>query len=410
MNLENFYSVKYEKNNKVSRILGIKFSNKINYKNEFLKFKFLPIQKNKIVFSNFCGNNFGCNPKYIALECLKRKLNYDLVWVVNSDIPEEELDIPDGVRVVRNDFPFAIKELATAKIWVSNVRLIKYFRRGLEKKDGQIYIQTWHGSLGIKKIDGDANPKFWERSTWDGYEEVDSKSVDYLISNSKFENEVYKSAFWGLGEIKEMGHPRNDIFFKDTTSEKADVYKKLGIPSDKKILLYVPSYRDDGRLYCYFMNYEKVLDACKKRFGGDWVMCIRLHPRMAEFSDKILKSSENIIDCSNYPDIQELLVSADVAITDYSSCIFDYLLSSKPAFIYAVDIDEFDEERGFYYPFSSTPLSVAKNDDELCENILNFDMDKFKNKNVEFLKDKGCIEDGHAAERVVDFIQELMEK
>ncbi len=404
------YSVKYEKNKRTRYFLGIKLTNKINYQYEFLKFKFLPVQKNKIVFSNFCGNNFGCNPKYVALECLKRKLDYDLVWLVNSNLADDELDIPKGVRVVRNDFPLAIKELATAKIWVSNVRLIKYFKKGLEKKKDQVYIQTWHGSLGIKKIDGDANPKFWERSTWDGYEKIDSQSVDYLISNSEFENEVYKSAFWGLGEIKEMGHPRNDIFFKDTTSVKADVYKELGIPSDKKILLYVPSYRDDGRLYCYFMNYEKVLEACKKRFGGDWVMCIRLHPRMAKFATKILKPSEKIIDCSYYPDVQDLLVAADIAITDYSSCIFDYLLSSKPAFIYAVDIDEFDEERGFYYPFSSTPMSVAKNDDELCDNILNFDMAKFEKENKEFLQGKGCIEDGHAAERVVDFIQEIIEK
>ena len=166
--------------------------------------------------------------------------------------------------------------------------MIKYFKQGLQKKDEQVYIQTWHGSLGIKKIDGDANQKFLERSTWDGFEDVDSKAVDYLISNSDFENKVYKSAFWDRGEIRQLGHPRNDIFFTDNDPVKKKVYDRLGIDHSKKIILYVPSYRDNDRLYCYFMDYEKVVQACNEKFGGDWIMCVRLHPRAAKYSEKIL--------------------------------------------------------------------------------------------------------------------------
>ena len=404
------FNVEYSKKHKIYNICGIKLSRRFEYNKEFERFKNLPVQNNKIVFSNFCGKYFGCNPKYVVLELLKSQKDYDLVWLAENNILEEDLDVPEGVRIVRNTYPEAIQELATAKFWVSNVRLIKYFKQGLQKKDEQVYIQTWHGSLGIKKIDGDANQKFWERSSWDGFEEVDSKAVDYLISNSDFENGVYKSAFWNRGEIKQLGHPRNDIFFTDNDPVKKKVYDRLGIDLSKKIILYVPSYRDNDRLYCYFMDYEKVVPTCNEKFGGDWIMCVRLHPRAAKYSEKILMPSENVIDCSHYPDIQELLVSAECAITDYSSCIFDYLLTYKPAFVYARDLEEFDEERGFYYPFSATPLSVAKNNDELINNITNFDEKTYKQSVKSFLEGKGCIDDGNAAKRVVELIQGCLHK
>lgn len=408
MIFDKLYNVEYSKKHKIYNICGIKLSKRFEYSREFNKLKKDSVKKNKIVFSNFCGKPFGCNPKYIALELLKSGQDYDLVWLANTDILDEDLDIPAGVRVVKNTYPEAIQELASAKFWISNVRLIKYFKQGLQKKDEQVYIQTWHGSLGIKKIDGDANSKFWERSTWEGFEEVDSKAVDYLISNSEFEDGVYKSAFWNRGEILQLGHPRNDVFFGDNETIKSKVYEKLGIAPSKKIILYVPSYRDNDRLYCYFMDYEKVVQACNEKFGGDWVMCVRLHPRAAQYSEKILMPSENVIDCSYYPDIQDLLVSAECAITDYSSCIFDYLLTYKPAFIYARDLEEFDEERGFYYPFSSTPFSVAKTNEDLINNIHAFDRDKYKRDVKTFLKDKGCIDDGKSAKRIADFIQKCM--
>ena len=119
--------------------------------------------------------------------------------------------------------------------------------------------------------------------------------------------------------------------------------------------------------------------------------------------------SKNVIDCSSYPDIQELLVSAECAITDYSSCIFDYLLTYNPAFIYARDLDEFDEERGFYYPFSTTPLSVARNNDELVANIFAFDVDSYRQKVKNFIESKGCIDDGNSSKRVVELIKESMQ-
>ena len=121
------------------------------------------------------------------------------------------------------------------------------------------------------------------------------------------------------------------------------------------------------------MDTNNILQTLREKFGGDWVIAIRLHPHVKKYSEELYEFGEYVVDASYYPDIQELLVSSDIAITDYSSCIFDFMLSKKPGFIFATDIKEYNTERGFYYPLESTPFPVASTNDTLAENIRNFD-------------------------------------
>ena len=145
-----------------------------------------------------------------------------------------------------------------------------------------------------------------------------------------------------------------------------------------------------------------------KRFGNEWVVAIRLHPRAKSCAEEIIPQANYIFDATNYPDIQELLSAADAVITDYSSCVFDFMLSQKPAFIYAPDMESYDTERGFYYPLAATPFPIAVNNTQLNENILNFDYDKYVQRVKDFTKEKGCIEDGKASQRVVELIKSKM--
>ena len=152
-----------------------------------------------------------------------------------------------------------------------------------------------------------------------------------------------------------------------------------------------------------------LLNALIERFAGDWVLMIRHHPRIAKEQISLIPhDNENIIDVTYYSDIQELLISADVVMSDYSSCIFDFMLTKRPAFIYATDIKKYNSERGFYYPLEATPFPIATNNKQLVQNIKNFDFKEYKQKVEIFLKEKGCIEDGKASERVVDLIRECI--
>ena len=373
----------------------------------------IPIQENKIIFNNFQGSLYGCNPKYIAEEIIKRKLPYKLYWMCKKSEKIDKNLFPKEIQIVSFNGRESVRELASSRLIISNVRTNMLINHGWTKKEGQTYIQTWHGSLGIKKIDGAVGNYSFATKRWcDIAKEYDSQYMDYLLSNSTFEDNVFKKSMWYDGPIIKTGHPRNDIFFKspnELSAIKKKVFEALGVSLNKKIVLYVPSYRDDKRLDCYNLNISNLRTTLKEKYGGDWAVAIRLHPHVKKHSKQLFSFDNDIVDASFYPDIQELLVSSDAAITDYSSCIFDFMLSRKPGFIFAADLDEYNTERGFYYPLEETPFPVAKNNQDLCQNILNFENKKYVEEVEQFLKDKGCMEDGHASERVVDLIEKIME-
>ena len=108
--------------------------------------------------------------------------------------------------------------------------------------------------------------------------------------------------------------------------------------------------------------------------------------------------------------MQELLAITDVGITDYSSWICDFVLTKKPAFLFATDISAYENERGFYYPLKTTPFPLATSNDELMENILNFDEKSYVEKCDNFIAEKGCEENGSAAFETVNKIIQLMEQ
>ena len=138
---------------------------------------------------------------------------------------------------------------------------------------------------------------------------------------------------------------------------------------------------------------------------------LRYHPTVlieSGFKNEI--KSSRVFNVSNYLDIQELLLISDAGISDYSSWVFDYMLTRKPIFVFASDYEKYKNERGFYYPLSSTPFPISQNDDEFEKNILAFDNEKYLEEVEAFLKDKGCIEDGNAAKRIVDLILKIIEE
>lgn len=398
-------SIKNKDFHKVFCFMGIKFKINTASLNAFV-IKRLKIKNNKIVFCNYMGNGYGCNPKYICEELIKRNEKVDIVWLVKNNTSTN--DFPKRVKIVDYNSKEALLELATSKIWIDNYHKINFIKKGLIKANKQYYVQTWHGSLGIKNIEKKVTC-LTDNKKWLDCAIKNSNMTDFWISNSSFESKIYETSFWNVNNIKEFGHPRNDIFFKnDLNKIREKVCKSYNIPLSKKICLYLPSFREDESLEYYNINYKKQINALKHKYGSDWIFLIRLHPRVMKYGSEFIESNDNIIDACTYPDIQELLVAGDVMVSDYSSCMFDFMLSKKPIFIYANDIEFYTAERGFAYPITETPFSIATNNEELEQNILDFDSEKYVQNVEKFLVDKGCMEDGHASERVVDLIEEII--
>lgn len=399
-----------ENKHKVFKLFGIKFKFKDEKKyileHIFCYFlnKFFKVRKNKIIFANMTNFQFSDNPKYIAEELLKRgKTNLDLVWFISRGT--DTTLIPNEFRVVFYDSFRALYELMTAKVWLSNSHLFLPYKKGFKKNKETIYFQTFHGSMGIKKIEADAQ-NVYSGLGWLKWQKKSASDFDYLFTDSDFEKNIFSSAFWGNGKILMMGKPRDSIFYKDYKPYIKKVKDFYKIPYDNKIILYAPTWRSDKRLNPYNIDIKLLKKTLKLRFGGNWSVLIRSHVHMRKDMFNALYDKNEVINVTKYPDMQELLVAADVLISDYSSCIPEYVILKKPSFIYATDINNYNN--GFYYPLSTLPSPVAEDNGELANNILKFDNDLFLKKADEFLIKMGHKDDANSCQRIVDLILEKM--
>lgn len=363
---------------------------------------FIKIEEEKIVFSSF-NKQYTCNPKYICEEIIRRNLHYDLVWLTEEDGKMQDSTFPKCIRKVKIGTIDAYRELLSAKVIVQNAHFSQELGF-IPKKKGQYYIQTWHGSLGIKRFDAtsDSNKGRVRAAIRAG------KLNDLFLSNSRFETCEVAPVFWKTSEICEWGHARNDILIHPDSEKISSIREDLFIPSDAKVALYAPTFRDNRTMEYYKIDFDKLISALEMRFGGIWIVLIKFHYSNRKAANMV-QSSERIFNVSNYADIQELMLVADVGITDYSSWIYDYILMRRPSFLYAEDIVNYESERGFYYPLNTTPFPISSSSDELAKNIISFDLDEYKAKVEKFLEEKGCIEDGFAAVRAVERITQIIE-
>jgi len=326
---------------------------------------------------------------------------YDLVWEVRKD---SRIGFPDFVRLVNFDSPRAIFERVTSKIWVQNVRC----RMTAIKRKGQFYIQTWHGAIGIKKCEKDAADKITPESVRIAHH--DSPMIDLMISNSRFCTDVYKRAFWYNGPIAEIGYPRNDLMVKPNKSITQKVKDHYQIAPGKKIFFYAPTFRKISSLWdTSSLDIERTLKNLSKKFTGEWVCLLRLHPWAAKACEGNMTFNDSIINATHYPDIQELLAAADAMVTDYSSCQFDFLIQRKPTFMFAPDIHTYVNERGLLFDIHKLPFPCALTNDELEKAILDFNENSYKSKVDSFFEEHQLQDDGQASKRAADIIVSYMQ-
>lgn len=380
---------------------------KIRAKQIFSRFFFrlFPINQSKITIVNYVGAGYGDNAKYIVEELLKQKEKIKIVWAL-SDLKNKN-DFPKEVKIVKYESLKFFYELYTSKIWIDNCRK----HRDIKKRKKQFYIQLWHGDIGFKRSEADtedALPKGYVKGA-----KNDAKMTDLMISGSKFFTNLCHRSFWYNGEVLESGCARNDIFFN---KEACDAYYRkirdyYKFKQTDKILLYAPTFRKDQTLKYYDIDFKQTLATLHKKFKGDWKILVRLHPNIAIKAKTMNIWNNNIINATDYPDAQELLIASDVVITDYSSIVFDFALLYRPIFLFAPDYELYNQDRGFHLDYFSLPFKAAQDTEKLQKNILNFSEEDYKIKLDNFLKNEvGSKETGRAAKiiakRIVKEINE----
>lgn len=368
---------------------------KLAYYHRYLK---MPIKENVVLFETFMAKNYSDSPKYIY-EALNKMYpgKYECVWAING-----KHDIPYGAKTIKRfSFQYAYY-CAISKYLVFNVRQPLWFR----KREGQVFLETWHGTP-LKRLVFDqeevtsASPKYKEQF----YKQ--RKEWDYLVSANPFSSKTFRSCFMYEGKMLEYGYPRNDILYASDKEERAKRLKeKLGIPLDKKTILYAPTWRDDEHYGKGEYKFTLALDLKKMKtmLEKDYVLLLRTHHYIA---DKIDTTGLEgfAYNLSTYDDISEIYLITDICITDYSSVFFDFANLKRPILFYTYDIEKYKNQlRGFYIDMNtevSGPLLYTS--EEVIDAILHIDKIQkcYQKRYDEFYDRFCCFDDGHASENIV---------
>ena len=221
----------------------------------------------------------------------------------------------------------------------------------LPRKEGQIMLETWHGTP-LKRLVFDMDDVHAANPHYKNIVYKQSRGWDYLLSDNPFSTEKFQSCFrFDKEKILEAGYPANDPLYAEDLEERSKAIKeKLGIPLDKKVLLYAPTWRDDNYYDAGEYKFELALDLdrLKKEFSDEYVVLLRMHYWIVDQLD-LSKYPGFVYNGSDYDDITELYMISDICMTDYSSVFFDYANLKRPILYYMYDLEKYrDVLRGFY--------------------------------------------------------------
>ena len=372
----------------------------------------LPTQE-MVVFTSFNGL-YNDNPRYIS-ECLHRKSpKTRIYWVIGENTKES---VPEYITMIK---PSGLKYeilINTAKVVVDNFTGIRRLEKNRPSQFGKVYtksksrynISTWHGTP-LKKIGFDTpgviNKEYFYTST------------NYLIAGCEYVKDVFSTAFPGV-EVRMYGTPRNDCLCKCVSESKNIVLrKKLRLPLDKKIVLFAPTFRSDiyesGIHQLEEIDIPQLLQRLHDKFNGDWIFVYRVHHEVygrIDFERLSENEKENVFAGNQGDDMAEYLQITDALITDYSGSMFDFVLTGKPCWLFALDRKHYENvERGFYMPISELPFTFAESLNELYKAIEAFDPIDYEKKANKFLELIGNVEDGNASEKIAEDILSFLSK
>ncbi|MDR0443429.1 MAG: CDP-glycerol glycerophosphotransferase family protein [Treponema sp.] len=358
-----------------------------------------PIHKNRIIFVSQRGIQYSCNPKYLFEHIYNEYgSTYQYIWCLNDKkiFPDEF----KNVKIVRFLSLRYVWYTMTSKYYVSNIEIEPIF----PGRKGQMVINTWHGG-GAYKFSNVLMLPFYikaRRQYMMALLVIREKQTSFVISSCRKFTECFSKDWITPAEkFLPIGMPRNDILFTDCSFKKkiAEHYK---LNQKQKIILYAPTYRGatfNPESFDFTFNVEDLIKNTKIRFGGEYILFYRGH---LFFSFDYVP--DGVINASKYPDMQELLSATDILITDYSASMWDFSLMKKPCFLYAPDVKKYQEEQGFYTPIEEWPFPLAETNEQLMENILQFDEEKYKQAVQKHHADLGSYETGNACEQFCEYV------
>jgi CDP-glycerol glycerophosphotransferase len=353
--------------------------------------------RDAVLYECFNGRAYADSPRVVHQELVRRKAPLEHLWVVRDG----GWRVPDTAVPVRELSKEYYEAYGRARFVVTN----DYWPRWAFRRSDQIWLQTWHGAP-VKSHGCDLAGR---PSAVDEYRRALQQAAEnwqFVVSPGAFATPILAGAFPFGAEVIEAGLPRTDTLLRSDRERLADeVKRRLGLPTGKRVVLYAPTYRDhladDGG---YRLGPLLDLDALHSALAADHVVLFRKH----RLVNRALPAGAGrfVLDVSEYPDSMELLLVADVLVTDYSSAIFDFASTGRPMVFFTPDLEAYrDEIRGFSIDFESVaPGPLLRTTEEVVDALLQEEAVRaeFAERYERFLATYCALNDGRAASRVVD--------
>lgn len=342
-------------------------------KKQYYSYLAIPIRNNYIFYEAFSGLGILDNPRAIFTQLLEDPtFEYCThIWsIADMDMAKDNIKEFEGlenVKFVQRESEEYYRYLASSKYLISNSTFGYFF----VKRPEQVYINTWHG-VPTKYMGYDHAVERVENARGPARNFL---GADFLVSANEFMTDVmYKQAYKldGLfnGKILEVGHPRSDLLINADTNKVFKKLNNLGIKTDKKIILYAPTWK--GNLYNQLEYDVNEFKETVKKFSeninqDEYRIYLRVHYFLYKFLAQDPELKDILIPFTI--DTNELLSVVDVLISDYSSIFFDFLVTGRPIVFYVPDLKEYESGRGLYVPVSTLPGIVSSSLEEIATSL-----------------------------------------
>ena len=384
-------------------------TNKGKYVLWLLLSKCIPILHNAVFFDSFNGQ-YNDNPKYISEKLHDIEPGIKIYWCISEkgrDLPPEYVNTVKCGSIAYYYLAFNASVVIDNNVGIKTFGFKRDKNKILEflvQKKGQLCISTWHGTP-IKRVGKDQIKR--ESNCY-------ITSTDYLISGSEYNSKTLANAFYIKPEdILSIGMPRTDILFQNI--ERETMLEKLGLPINKKIVLFAPTFRESayesGIRQLKELNIDRLLKTLSERFEEEFVFVFRVHHTVLMALEGEIKNTKSVYNGNEHDDMAEYLSVSDVLITDYSGSMFDFAITGKPCFLFAPDFDHYSMiERGLYIDYKTLPFPISYYADELYQKISGFNLRIYNEQVHRWLKVIGNCEDGEASYKASKMIIEHIKK
>lgn len=373
------YSIYYFLGSLILRILGA----------------FVRTDKNLVLFVSYGGKKYDDSPRVVYEYLLKNPVSPEHKYVWAFTEPEHYPGVCHKVKI--DTLEYYVTALK-AGYWITNSSA----SRGLNfKKLATKNILFEHGMVAMKKVGADMEVKTGIHN------KHFVEHFDAIFIEGKNEADILTHA---MGQARRVfvptGLPRNDNLLNVEADKVRETKEKFNIPLDKKVILYAPTFRDQN-LDSDRTNYLVIpfdFTTLEEKLGQEYVVLITAHYEVAKYLDQIPKNNF-VYNAFGYPEVNDLLIIADILVSDYSSIVFDYSILGRPILCFGYDYDEFLNQRGVYTDLETLfSHGVIRTQEELVSVIQNMDYQEeccFSQKQI---RDKYLAAYGNAAEKAVGVI------